>query len=79
MTKDEVIHIAHVAGVVDFLYSNPDLQDAYEFLQHFADLVVAVEREACAQTCEERNAQGYYIHDTRYDCAEAIRARASND
>lgn len=45
MTKDEVIHIAHVAGVVDFLYSNPDLQDAYEFLQRFATLVATAERQ----------------------------------
>lgn len=45
MAKDEVIHIAHVAGVVDFLYSNPDLQDAYEFLQRFATLVATAERQ----------------------------------
>ena len=45
MTKDEVIHIAHVAGVVDFLYSNPDLQDAYEFLQRFATLVATAEHQ----------------------------------
>lgn len=45
MTKDEVINIAHVAGVVDFLYSNPDLQDAYEFLQRFATLVATAERQ----------------------------------
>lgn len=45
MTKDEVIHIAHVTGVVDFLYSNPDLQDAYEFLQRFATLVATAERQ----------------------------------
>ena len=45
MTKDEVINIAHHAGVVDFLYSNPDLQDAYEFLQRFATLVATAERQ----------------------------------
>lgn len=44
MTKEEVINMAHDAGVVDFLYSNHDLQDTYEFLQRFATLVATAER-----------------------------------
>lgn len=44
MTKDEIISMAHVVGVVEFLYSNPHLSDAFEFLQRFAALVAAAER-----------------------------------
>ena len=44
MTEDEIISMAHVVGVVEFLYSNPHLSDAFEFLQRFAALVSAAER-----------------------------------
>lgn len=77
MTKYKIIGMAHVVGVVDFLYSNPHLQDAYEFLQRFAELVAAEEREACAKVCDAR----YMGDNNREDmeakrCAEAIRARS---
>ena len=41
----------------------------------FASAVEAKEREACAKVCEEKHANGNYKHDTREECAEAIRAR----
>ena len=77
MTKDEIISMAHVVGVVEFLYSNPNLQDSFEFLQRFAALVAAKEREACAKVCDAR----YMGDNNREDmeakrCAGAIRARS---
>jgi hypothetical protein len=38
-------------------------------LEHFASLIAAHEREACAKVCET-----FYNHEAK-DCAEAIRAR----
>lgn len=80
MTKEEVINIAHVVGVVDFLYSNPDLQDAYEFLQRFAVTVEALastkEREACAKVCDDVDVE-YEGEDVLATwCSQAIRARS---
>ena len=33
-----------------------------------------IERETCAQKCLERHANGRFKHDTRDECADAIRA-----
>lgn len=35
---------------------------------------LAKERERCASVCETRHANGNWKHDTRHECAEAIRA-----
>ena len=67
--------------------ATPPTQD--EILQHFAELIRADEREACAKVCDaearqfERNSDG--AHDGRYDwkadgaddCAAGIRARGN--
>ena len=44
-------------------------------VQRIQQEAAELEREACAQTCEARHANGNYQHDTRHECAEAIRAR----
>ncbi len=46
-------------------------------LEHFASLIAAHEREACAKVCEERQEvfQKYYTKGLAAMCAEAIRAR----
>lgn len=76
MTKDEVINIAHVVGVVEFLYSDPDLQDAFEFLQQFAEIVATKEREACAKVCDDIDVE-YEGGDVLATwCSQAIRARS---
>ena len=43
-------------------------------LERFATLVVAAEREACAELCEQMDHDGVMI---AADCAEAIRARGN--
>jgi hypothetical protein len=55
MTKNEIIRIAN--GVIPPAW----LDDRARFIIHFAQLIAAKEREACAKLCE--------------DCAAAIRAR----
>ena len=79
MTQDEITRLADLAfdtpDVVVPAFSNGFYTVTPEELQRFAILVAAAEREACAQTCEERHANGNYQHDTRHECAEAIRAR----
>jgi hypothetical protein len=73
MTQDEIIEITRQAGGFD---ATP------EFLERFAKLVAAKEREACAQVCEDLPAPDIYSNTdmsmwdvTCIDCATAIRAR----
>ena len=57
MTKDEIIRMARKAGGAD-ISSNGWTSwvgtQSTEFLERFANLVAAQEREACAKVCEER-------------------------
>lgn len=82
MTRDDVIRMAREAGDVEHTLTS-DL----EFLERFAHLVAAAEREACAKVCEEIEDE-YREHESiRYaelrtdaqtgasDCAYRIRAR----
>lgn len=81
MKQNDIIRMAREAGfeigsVTGAIYAPASCQSE---LERFAALVAAFaaekEREACAQTCEERHANGNYQHDTRHECAEAIRNR----
>ncbi len=49
MSKDEMIKMAREAGVV--IDAN---QSGFDCLVHFAALVAAAEREACAKVCDEQ-------------------------
>ena len=70
MTQDDVIEMARQAGVRDderiFEFSQ------YKYLERFANLVAAKEREACAKVCDE---VGEHPSLTPLHCAESIRAR----
>jgi len=45
-------------------------------IEHFAALVEAAEREACAKVCDDLAVDAYNNHDVLYEqCAAAIRAR----
>lgn len=82
MTRDDIIRMAREAG---WEYADDDR--GFEPLWHFAALVAAAEREACAKVCEEECAdpddQFKNYEDTHTDgwqdgcnsCAWAIRAR----
>lgn len=92
MTKDEIIRMAHEASPDMTWYAGLDDPtnvsiEELEFLERFAALVAAAEREACAKVCEheakELNLEAEYAEDGSYnwkadgalDCAAAIRAR----
>ncbi len=88
MTRDEIIKMAREADLIDFRDAEDDPHTAQmvEFLQRFATLVAAAEREACAKVCEERAA--YYDQGdddgpesrrgrSAKSCAAAIRTRST--
>ena len=70
MTHEDIIRMARGQGL-------PETEVEGVFRVNVDDLgrMLAAEREACAKVCEERHANGNYQHDTRHECAEAIRAR----
>jgi hypothetical protein len=67
MTREDVIRFTREAGGFDI---------TPEFLDRFAALVAAEEREACARVCEERGPARVLSGE---DCAAAIRARGNDD
>ena len=67
MTRDDIIRMAREAGFAD---AQGTVHAAYQ-LEHFAALVAAAEREACAKVCDDL----WQEDKTAYDCREAIRAR----
>ena len=71
MTREDIENLTRQAGGFD---ATP------EFLERFAALVAAAEREACAKVCDEL----VLAHPGRADltadqCAAAIRARGDNN
>ena len=86
MSRDDVIRWMQEVGAKE---SNPTPQNYEGFVdifQHFAALVAAAEREACAKVCDAKaernfpwsseNADKYHAQaDWANVCAEAIRAR----
>jgi len=84
MTKDDIISMAKQAGV-PMQYSFVGGATRWHFdqwIEHFATLVAAAEREACAQVClmpvdeiQVTDDCSEYVYKDHLDCAEAIRAR----
>jgi hypothetical protein len=70
MSRDEIIKMAEQAGCGWTMNGTEPLLTGEGQIQHFAALVAAAEREACASLLEDYERFG----DTR-DCAAAIRAR----
>lgn len=70
LTKAHIIRMARVAGCHD---NGEEFRFVeLRYLERFAALIVAAEREACAALCEQMDHDGVMI---AADCAEAIRAR----
>lgn len=81
MNREEVIRMAREAEIIDFrdASDDPHVAQMVEFLERFAALVAAAEREACAQTAERMarlTAAGMDM-EIQDACAAAIRARGS--
>ena len=66
MNKEQIIKFAREAGI-----SESHAFGMFDFLERFAELVAAAERERCAEFCE--NQYEYYGHDHVF--AAGIRAR----
>lgn len=81
MTRDELIAMAREADLIDFRDANddPHTEQMVEFLERFAALVAAKEREACAQVCDEQHDRARATPGAvrAMACAERIRARSA--
>lgn len=83
MTRDDIIRMALEVGLLDRRDDTNDgaIAGFVGTLMDFANLVAAVEREACAEACinqEWRAASDVTVMAEKYAasvCAEAIRAR----
>lgn len=76
MTSDQIITLAREAG----LGWAEGLGGMSEFLERFAALVAAAEREECAKVCEEEQVEVITKEDKAYNmaikhCAAAIRSK----
>ena len=80
MTRDDIMRMSREAVTKD----DGGYFSTYEYLERFAALVAAAEREACAKVCdaaakkmddEGEGPTGY--NSWVYDCATAIRARGN--
>jgi len=70
MTRDEIILMADASGL-SFYGMSKDRDKFLHYLEAFADLVAAAEREACAKLCEAQGEYGWQQY------ADAIRARGN--
>tara|TARA_R110000868_G_scaffold406132_1_gene686298 strand:+ start:772 stop:1035 length:264 start_codon:yes stop_codon:yes gene_type:complete len=82
MNREDVVKMAREAGGIDFTTTNAGGVTAWlgtgtpEFLERFAALVAANEREACAKAVESRKTGANELMDAVRDMeAAAIRAR----
>ncbi len=85
MTQDGIIEMARQAGFENCHISPIPTGKNLIFLEAFAHLVAAKEREACAKLIDELPAPDEYSNTdksmwdvTCIDCAEAIRARGES-
>jgi hypothetical protein len=77
VNKDDIIRIAREAGIEFYPSPVNDVRLCLvNNLEHFAALVAAAEREACAKLCESLNEDFDSLHVE--SCAEAIRSRGEN-
>ena len=83
MNKEDIIRMAREAATEDGSVKRADGKNVViyaaktnRFLERFAALVAAHEREACAKVCEEGGKdESGRIHVQAWGCAKDIRAR----
>ena len=78
MTREDIIRMAHDAGLCEANGEDDDSVNISRYLERFAKLVAEAEREACATlaqetVCSKHVPTGYEIYGTKV--AKAIRAR----
>jgi hypothetical protein len=78
MNRQELIRMAREAGLMSVRMSKALEEIRFSQLDHFATLVAAVEREVCAQVCEQLGQDSGYSTGRLWGngCATAIRARS---
>ena len=59
MNRDDIIRMAREAGLCDEDGRDSDSIVITSYLEHFAKLVAAAEREACAKVVEQAGLDGY--------------------
>ena len=83
MTRDDIIRMAREAGIDAWWDSgNECREDLQAHLEHFAGLVAAAEREACAKVCDAEGREwdsDSVVTEKNYaaHCAAAIRTRGN--
>lgn len=81
MTRDDIVRMAREAGIRLSKDVWPWEGEAEESMEHFANLIAAAEREACARVCDEFSdpiAKGY-LRNVAVKIKAAIRARGERD
>jgi hypothetical protein len=77
MTKDEIILMADASGIA-YYGMGKDRDKFLHYLEAFANLVAAAEREACAKLCDRMAARCNDIRAAALEsAAENIRARGN--
>lgn len=73
MTREDIIRMARVAGCHD---NGEEFRFVkFRYLERFANLIAAAEREECAKVCQWEAAEWKTDTATANLCAERIRAR----
>ena len=72
MTRDDIILMADASGIA-YYGMGRDRDKFLHYLEAFAALVAAAEREACAAICEEEELRDH----APFDAALRIRARGN--
>ena len=75
MNRDDILRMAREAGIRLSKDVWPWEGEAEESMEHFANLIAAAEREACARVCDGDGVR----QSTGDECAAAIRARGERD
>jgi len=70
MNREDIIKLAREAG-----FTEGDISLFPDLIAHFAVLVSAAEREACAELCDVLAVHPEYASDITKVAAQAIRAR----
>jgi len=76
MTRANILRMAREAGFAGWLAETPFVTTCFE---HFAALVAAAEREACADICERRKSLYWMEFDKTGSDAERSAAIASEE
>jgi hypothetical protein len=89
MTREEIIGLAYNIGICEANGENDNSKNISAQIEHFAALVAAAEREACAKTLKEAaqrltsakrtNGVDRHVADVLTRHAAAIRARARGE